>query len=78
MYLSGISTSAMNMAFTLFPLIVAKLMTVDPSVYTYVEVFFASCGFCGFLLAVRLKCLDRYGDLDRREMDNVNGGHVHH
>ncbi|KAG0339301.1 hypothetical protein BG000_002382, partial [Podila horticola] len=74
----GISTSAMNMAFTMFPLIVAKLMTVDPSVYTYVEVFFASCGFGGFLLAVRLKCLDRYGDLDRREMDNVNGGHVHH
>ncbi|KFH64337.1 hypothetical protein MVEG_10162 [Podila verticillata NRRL 6337] len=74
----GISTSAMNMAFTLFPLIVAKLMTVDPSVYTYVEVFFASCGFCGFLLAVRLKCLDRYGDLDRREIDNINGGHVHH
>ncbi|KAG0011022.1 hypothetical protein BGZ81_002434 [Podila clonocystis] len=74
----GISTSAMNMAFTLFPLIVAKLMTVDPSVYTYVEVFFASCGFGGFLLAVRLKCLDRHGDLDRREMDNVNGGLVHH
>ncbi|KAG0033640.1 hypothetical protein BGZ82_006032 [Podila clonocystis] len=74
----GISTSAMNMAFTLFPLIVAKLMTVDPSVYTYVEVFFASCGFGGFLLALRLKCLDKYGDLDRREMDNVNGGHVHH
>ncbi|KAF9332285.1 hypothetical protein BG006_004826 [Podila minutissima] len=74
----GISSSAMNMAFTLFPLIVAKLMTVDPSVYTYVEVFFASCGFGGFLLAVRLKCLDRYGDLDRREMDNVNGGLVHH
>ncbi|GJJ77837.1 hypothetical protein EMPS_10196 [Entomortierella parvispora] len=66
----GISSSAMNLAFTLFPLIVAKLMTVDPSVYTYVEVFFALCGFFGFLLAARLRSLDTYGDLDRREIDN--------
>lgn len=60
----------MNLAFTLFPLIVAKLMTVDPSVYTYVEVFFAFCGFFGFLLAVCLRSLDTYGDLDRKEIDN--------
>jgi hypothetical protein len=69
---SGISSSAMNLAFTLFPLIVARLMTVDPSVYTYVEVFFSGCGFCGFLLAIRLRCLDVHGDLDRREIDNNN------
>ncbi|KAF9956916.1 hypothetical protein BGZ70_009707 [Mortierella alpina] len=69
----GISSSAMNLAFTIFPLVVAKLMTVDPDVYTYVEVFFSSCGFCGFLLAVRLRCLDVNGDLDRKEIDsNVN------
>ncbi|KAF9955832.1 hypothetical protein BGZ72_003387 [Mortierella alpina] len=66
----GISSSAMNLAFTIFPLVVAKLMTVDPNVYTYVEVFFSSCGFCGFLLAVRLRCLDVHGDLDRKEIDN--------
>ncbi|KAG0049169.1 hypothetical protein BGZ83_005995 [Gryganskiella cystojenkinii] len=66
----GISTSAMNLAFTVFPLIVAKLMTVDPNVYTYVEIFFALCGYLGFLLAVRLRWLDTYGDLDRREIDN--------
>ncbi|KAF9286338.1 hypothetical protein BGZ68_003035 [Mortierella alpina] len=66
----GISSSAMNLAFTIFPLVVAKLMTVDPDVYTYVEVFFSSCGFCGFLLAVRLRCLDVHGDLDRKEINN--------
>ncbi|KAF9423928.1 hypothetical protein BGZ94_008136 [Podila epigama] len=74
----GISTSAMNMAFTVFPMIVARLMTIDPTVYTYVEIFFASCGFCGFLLAVRLKFLDRHGDLDRKEIDNTHGGHLGH
>ncbi|KAF9983024.1 hypothetical protein BGZ75_005522 [Mortierella antarctica] len=66
----GISSSAMNLAFTIFPLVVAKLMTADPDVYTYVEVFFSSCGFCGFLLAVRLRCLDIHGDLDRKEIDH--------
>ncbi|KAF9348538.1 hypothetical protein BGX26_013052 [Mortierella sp. AD094] len=66
----GLSSSAMNLAFTIFPLIVAKLMTVDPTVYTYVEIFFSVCGFCGFFLAVRLRCLDIHGDLDRRELDN--------
>ncbi|KAI8360280.1 major facilitator superfamily domain-containing protein [Mortierella sp. GBAus27b] len=66
----GLSSSAMNIAFTIFPLIVAKLMTVDPSVYTYVEVFFSCCGFLGLLLAVRLRCMDIRGDLDRREIDN--------
>jgi hypothetical protein len=65
---SGISTSAMNLAFSVFPLIVARLMTVDPTVYTYVEVFFSCCGFFGFLLAVRLRCLDIHGILDRREI----------
>ncbi|KAF9559255.1 hypothetical protein EC968_006665 [Mortierella alpina] len=66
----GISSSAMNLAFTIFPLVVAKLMTIDPDVYTYVEVFFSSCGLFGFLLAVRLRCLDIHGDLDRKEIDN--------
>ncbi|KAI1317080.1 hypothetical protein EDD11_009063 [Mortierella claussenii] len=66
----GISTSAMNLAFTIFPLIVARLMTMDPTVYTYVEIFFACCGFGGFFLAVRLRCLDVSGNLDRREIDN--------
>ncbi|KAG0323473.1 hypothetical protein BGZ99_002774 [Dissophora globulifera] len=66
----GISTSAMNLAFTVFPLIVAKLMTVDLTVYTYVEVFFSCCGFCGFFLAVRLRCLDTYGILDRKEIED--------
>ncbi|KAF9138841.1 hypothetical protein BGX30_008669 [Mortierella sp. GBA39] len=64
----GISTSAMNLAFTVFPLIVARLMTVDPGVYTYVEVFFSCCGFFGFLLAVRLRCLDVHGILDQKEI----------
>jgi len=58
----------MNLAFTVFPLIVAKLMTIDPSVYTYVEVFFSCCGFFGFFLAIRLRCLDIHGVLDRKEI----------
>ncbi|KAF9437344.1 hypothetical protein BGZ76_001110 [Entomortierella beljakovae] len=66
----GILSSAMNLAFTTFPLIVAKFMTIDPSTYTYVEIFFSCCGFGGFLLAVRLRCLDIYGHLDRPEKDN--------
>ncbi|KAG0014552.1 hypothetical protein BGZ80_010377 [Entomortierella chlamydospora] len=66
----GLSSSAMNLAFTIFPLIVAKLMTVDPTVYTNVEIFFSLCGFCGFFLAARLRCLDIHGHLDRRELDN--------
>ncbi|KAF9291300.1 hypothetical protein BGZ88_006946 [Linnemannia elongata] len=64
----GISSSAMNLAFTVFPLIVARLMTVDSSVYTYVELFFSCCGFLGFLLAIRLRCLDVHGVLDRKEI----------
>lgn len=59
----------MNLAFTVFPLIVARLMTVDLSVYTYVEVFFSCCGFLGFLLAIRLRCLDVHGVLDRKEIN---------
>ncbi|KAG0006397.1 hypothetical protein BGZ65_008498 [Modicella reniformis] len=66
----GISVSAINLAFTVFPLLVAKLMTIDPSVYTYVEIFFSCCGLGGFFLAVRLRCLDTHGDLDRREIEN--------
>lgn len=58
----------MNLAFTVFPLIVARLMTVDSSVYTYVELFFSCCGFLGFLLAIRLRCLDVHGVLDRKEI----------
>ncbi|KAF9976880.1 hypothetical protein BGZ73_007588 [Actinomortierella ambigua] len=64
----GMSTSAINLAFTIFPLVVAKLMTIDPTVYTYVEIFFASCGFMGFILAVRLKWLDKDGTLDKKEI----------
>ncbi|KAF9095708.1 hypothetical protein BGX27_001220 [Mortierella sp. AM989] len=74
----GISSSAMNLAFTFFPLIVAKLMTIDPSTYTYTEIFFSCCGFCGFFLGARLRCLDIHGNLDRREGDNkvVMGPHM--
>lgn len=60
----------MNLAFTIFPLIVAGLMIVDPSVYTYVEIFFSFCGFFGVLLVIRLRCLDIHGDLDRKEIGN--------
>lgn len=51
-------------------MVVAKLMTVDPTVYTYTEIFFASIGLFGAMLAIWLKLLDRNGDLDRREIDN--------
>ncbi|KAG0232106.1 hypothetical protein BGW42_008399 [Actinomortierella wolfii] len=64
----GIATAGMNLAFTIFPLIVARLMTIDPTVYTYVEIFFMCCGYTGFLLAVRLKFLDKEGVLDRKEV----------
>ncbi|KAH7032246.1 major facilitator superfamily domain-containing protein [Linnemannia elongata] len=66
----GILTSAYNLSFVVLPMVVAKLMTVDPTVYTYTEIFFASIGFFGAMLAVWLKLLDRNGDLDRREIDN--------
>lgn len=63
--------SAYNFAFVVFPLIVARLMTIDPTVYTDVEIFFSGCGFIGFALAIWLKVLDKKGDLDRREIDNT-------
>ncbi|KAG9322977.1 hypothetical protein KVV02_007257 [Mortierella alpina] len=66
----GIMASSYNSAFVVFPMIVAKLMTVDPTVYTFVEIFFSSLGFLGFLLALWLKLLNRHGDLDKREIDN--------
>ncbi|KAF9558752.1 hypothetical protein EC968_006877 [Mortierella alpina] len=66
----GIMASSYNLAFVVFPMVVAKLMTVDPTVYTYVEIFFSSLGFIGFLLAVCLKILNRHGLLDKREIDN--------
>jgi len=62
--------SAYNFAFVVFPLIVAKLMTIDPN-YTFVEIFFSVCGFLGLALAIWLKVLDKEGDLDRREIDNI-------
>ncbi|KAG0329393.1 hypothetical protein BGZ99_002104 [Dissophora globulifera] len=64
----GLLASAYNLAFVVFPLIVAKLMTVDPAVYRYTEIFFSSVGFLGFLLSVWIKLLDRNGDLDRKEI----------
>ncbi|KAF9144049.1 hypothetical protein BGX30_014033, partial [Mortierella sp. GBA39] len=66
----GILTSAYNLSFVVLPMVVAKLMTVDPMVYTYTEIYFAAIGFFGAMLAVWLKLLDRNGDLDRREIDN--------
>ncbi|CAO3571970.1 unnamed protein product [Mortierella alpina] len=66
----GIMASSYNLAFVVFPMIVAKLMTVDPTVYTYVEIFFSCMGCSGFLLAVWLKILNRHGSLDQREIDN--------
>lgn len=65
--------SSYNLAFVVFPMIVAKLMTVDPTVYTHVEIFFSSMGFFGFLLAICLKLLNRDGNLDKREIDNRPG-----
>ncbi|KAF9962677.1 hypothetical protein BGZ70_007998 [Mortierella alpina] len=66
----GIMASSYNLAFVMFPMIVAKLMTVDPTVYTDVEIFFSCMGFLGFMLAVCLKLLNRHGSLDKREIDN--------
>lgn len=51
-------------------MVVAKLMTDDPTVYTYTEIFFASIGFFGAMLAVWLKLRDRDGNLDRREINS--------
>ncbi|KAG0317010.1 hypothetical protein BGZ97_006033 [Linnemannia gamsii] len=65
----GIMASAYNLSFVVLPMVVAKLMTIDPTVYTYTEIFFASIGYFGAMLAVWLKLLDRNGDLDRREID---------
>ncbi|KAG0250522.1 hypothetical protein DFQ27_009375 [Actinomortierella ambigua] len=64
----GMTSSIINLAFTILPLIVAWLMTIDPTVYTYVEILFACCGFTGFILAIRLKWLDKDGTLDKREV----------
>ncbi|KAG0288098.1 hypothetical protein BGZ96_008077 [Linnemannia gamsii] len=66
----GILTSAYNLSFVVLPMVVAKLMTLDPTVYTYTEIFFASIGFFGAMLGIWLKLLDRNGDLDRREIDS--------
>ncbi|KAG0214707.1 hypothetical protein BGX33_001906 [Mortierella sp. NVP41] len=65
----GMLTSAFNLSFVVLPMIVAKLMTIDPTVYAYTEIFFAAIGFLGAMLAVWLKLLDHNGDLDRREID---------
>lgn len=67
---SGMLASAYNLAFVIFPLIVARLMTMDPN-YTLVEIFFSGCGFLGLALAIWLKVLDKNGDLDRKEIENV-------
>ncbi|KAG0264164.1 hypothetical protein BG011_007318 [Mortierella polycephala] len=67
----GILSSSMNAAFSLFPLIVARLLVIDPS-YTYAELFFSACGAMGFIMAIKLRSLDRHGDLDRKEIGNVD------
>ncbi|KAF8929856.1 hypothetical protein EDD21DRAFT_448104 [Dissophora ornata] len=54
-----ILASAYKLAFVVFPLIVAKLMTIDPAVYTYTEIFFPTVGYMGFLLSVWIKLLGR-------------------
>ncbi|KAF9122350.1 hypothetical protein BGW39_009794 [Mortierella sp. 14UC] len=68
----GIMTSPYNLSSVILPMIVAKLMTVDPTVYNYTEVFFVSIGFFGVMLTIWLKLLDRNGGLDRREIDINN------
>ncbi|KAI9231226.1 MAG: major facilitator superfamily domain-containing protein, partial [Podila humilis] len=50
----GLYTSGINLVLVVVPLIVAKLMTLDPTTYTHVEIMFASIGFFGFILAVWL------------------------
>ncbi|KAF9181968.1 hypothetical protein BGZ51_005045 [Haplosporangium sp. Z 767] len=67
----GILSSSMNAAFSLFPLIVARLLVIDPS-YTYAELFFSACGATGFIMTIKLRSLDRHGDLDRKEIGNVD------
>lgn len=67
---SGLYISGINFVLVVVPLIVAKLMTLDPTTYTHVEIMFASIGFFGFALAVWLKCLDKNGDLDKKEIQS--------
>ncbi|KAF9302477.1 hypothetical protein BGZ74_005282, partial [Mortierella antarctica] len=66
----GLYISGINFVLVVVPLIVAKLMTLDPATYTHVEIMFASIGFFGFTLAVWLKCLDKNGDLDKKEIQS--------
>ncbi|KAG0340199.1 hypothetical protein BG000_000451 [Podila horticola] len=66
----GLYISGINFVLVVVPLIVAKLMTLDPTTYTHVEIMFASIGFFGFALAVWLKCLDKNGDLDKKEIQS--------
>ncbi|KAG0098036.1 hypothetical protein BGZ93_001328 [Podila epicladia] len=66
----GLYISGINFVLVVIPLIVAKLMTLDPATYTHVEIMFASIGFFGFTLAVWLKCLDKNGDLDKKEIQS--------
>ncbi|KAG0327318.1 hypothetical protein BG004_002789, partial [Podila humilis] len=47
----GLYISGMNFMLVVIPMIVAKLMTIDPNTYTYVEIMFVSIGYFGFGLA---------------------------
>lgn len=58
--LSGITTSLLNLSLTLFPILVAHLISLDPTYY-FTEMFFTTCSIAGVAVAVVLFFVDSRG-----------------
>ncbi|KAI9105513.1 major facilitator superfamily domain-containing protein [Phlyctochytrium arcticum] len=67
----GLATSFLNISLTVFPIVVAQLIVMDPS-YVLTELFFVTCSILGSAIAVLLFWHDRKytgGVLERPEKD---------
>ncbi|KAI9224343.1 major facilitator superfamily domain-containing protein [Blastocladiella britannica] len=71
----GINTSLANFAWTLFPVIVAGLSATDPTYFT-TEMFFATCGALGLVLALVVNRTDarELGGVLNRPALGTSGG----
>ncbi|KAI8899997.1 major facilitator superfamily domain-containing protein [Globomyces pollinis-pini] len=58
----GIATSALNTSLSIFPMIVAHLISTDPT-YTSTELFFITCTIFGFATSIILYILNQYQNL---------------
>ncbi|KAJ3335533.1 hypothetical protein HDU93_005109 [Gonapodya sp. JEL0774] len=77
----GLATSLLNATLTLFPLLVARLVTMDPT-FTLVEHMFATCGAMGAMFALFMWWVDirnTGGDLEcaqKKKRSRADSSHV--